>query len=1757
MGDIFSQSNLGESGDVSFTAYGDITTQNIVSNSHGEGSLGNGGNITLTSTAGAIDTTRGLLGSSAVNGNGGWVTLQGFETILTGQINSESKGRGSGGTITLESAAGAIDTQMGDIFSRSHLGDAGEVSFTAYGDITTRNIFSDSEGKGSLGNGGNITLSSTAGAIDTTAGFITSWTEEGDAGSVTLAGFGDILTGMIDSKATGGGNGGDITLTSTAGEIIARPPAQPTGEATQDFGLYSRSVLGNSGEVRLTAYGNLTTGNIFADSDGEGSLGNGGNIILTSETGAVDTSTGYLSSWGGGDAGSVTLEAFGDILTGVIDSKAAGSGIGGNITLTSTNGAIDTTLGGLLTSWTKDGDAGSVTLEAFGDILTGIIDSKAAGSGTGGNITLTSTNGAIDTTPGAARVMPDGEAGGLYSRSFFGDAGEVRLTAYGEITTGNIWSDTYGEGSQGNGGNITLESTHGAIDTNIGYLSSWAGGNSGSVTLQALDNITTGTIDSYAQGSGTGGDITVTSTNGAIDTTNAFWFDSSSAQGNAGNIRLNAPGDISVSSIRSFSGGSGRGGDITLDSHTGTLEILAEIDSSSATGSGGNIQLTASGNIFTGYVSSYSGGDASGIGGTIEITSTTGMIDTTRGRIGGVRKMRTNNDETLTEATIASTDDVTDPSIANTFADPSTIANLDAYAASGTGGNVTLSSAQGIVTRDISAYGGQNSGSVSLETRSGDIQTGVIFSVSEQGNGGNITLNADQGNITTSHLNTYVNQGGTGGQINVTSGGTFNIGAATINSFSTAGIAGDVRINANGDITLGGDRHRSAVRSQGEQQGGNLSLTSTTGEILSWFGSLDSYSPAGNAGNVNLSAQGDIYTAGVLSQGLTQGGDINLTSTEGATATNWGPLQSFSEQGIAGNVSVVAPGAITTGAILSQGLQQGGNITLTSREGLIDTSRGELRSLSEQGSAGHVSIQSEGTLTTGGIFSQGDRAGGDINLISNSVNSIEVQGELETFSNRGMAGNVYLSSPGNIRTTSILSQGLMRGGNITLTSTEGAIFNRGELNSYSEQGTAGEIILEASGEISTTAIASYGWIESGDVQLTSQNQGITTGNITTQADNGPTGNIIITAPGFEGDIFTGNLSAIRTAAGSIINTAGGNLVSGDQTISSSGDNSGEIINTVEGDATIGDQTISAGGDNTGSISNTIGGDATIGDQTLSAGGDNTGNITNIIGGDATLGNQTISAGGDNTGNITNTIGGDATIGDQTITAGGDNTGNITNTMGGDATLGIQDINAQGDNFGNLVNTLEGEGTITAQTTSAPGVNLGQIMNNVESLTVIQTSQTQSETRELNQDTAAKISQDLSAIQGNVIGTSGSQAIALLEQNRTQEFEEYFGRDLSSEPVSPASVRTALTEIARQTGNRSAVVYINALENELELLVFTPEGEPIRKTVPNLPRQDVIDLAIEFRGILTNPRYRGNTVYLKSAQQLYQWLIAPVASELEAAEINTLLFSLDEGLRSLPLAALHDGEQFLVEHYSLALIPSIGLIDTQYQSLQGSRVLAMGASEFAELSALPAVPVELETIAGQLWQGEEFLNEQFTLENLRNQRSQYPYRIIHLATHAEFQPGPLTNSYIQLWDEQLDLEGLRSLGWNDLPVELLVLSACRTAVGDRHAELGFAGLAVQSGVKSALASLWYVSDEGTLALMTEFYNHLGQSTIKAEALRAAQIAMLRGEVQIESGELRGSGTRGSVTLPPLLAKNKTVNLSHPYFWSSFTLIGNPW
>ncbi|MDY6937037.1 MAG: CHAT domain-containing protein [Cyanobacteriota bacterium] len=443
-----------------------------------------------------------------------------------------------------------------------------------------------------------------------------------------------------------------------------------------------------------------------------------------------------------------------------------------------------------------------------------------------------------------------------------------------------------------------------------------------------------------------------------------------------------------------------------------------------------------------------------------------------------------------------------------------------------------------------------------------------------------------------------------------------------------------------------------------------------------------------------------------------------------------------------------------------------------------------------------------------------------------------------------------------------------------------------------------------------------------------------------------------------------------------------------------------------------------------------------------------------------------------------------------------------------------------------------------------------------------------------------------------------EAIAQTDKLFASEFETHFETHFEGQlgerseeelETTAETIRSALNTIETQTGKKSAIVYgLTLPESEsrgsgeqLTLVLVVPEGEAIVKTI-DLQHHRLHQTIRTFLYYLNSPQ---SDSYLPLAQELYYWLVQPLEEHLESLGIDTLIFSMDAGLRQIPLAALHDGRQFLVERYSLGSIPSLSLTDTRYKTIRDARVLAMGASEFphADRPPLPAVPWELSILIGDLvrdvsgeadsgsksdrppesfahpglWPGLALIDEAFTLENLIAYRQEQTFSIVHLATHAQFDPTRGHEAYIQFWDDRLSLDGLRQARWYAPPVvELLVLSACETAVGNEYAELGFAGLAVRSGAKSALASLWKVSDIGSLVLMSAFYRHLKDAPIKAEALRRSQLEMLRGEVVVEGGQL-AIAPDIRVPLPPELGNWDGRDFSHPYYWAGFTMVGSPW
>ena len=399
----------------------------------------------------------------------------------------------------------------------------------------------------------------------------------------------------------------------------------------------------------------------------------------------------------------------------------------------------------------------------------------------------------------------------------------------------------------------------------------------------------------------------------------------------------------------------------------------------------------------------------------------------------------------------------------------------------------------------------------------------------------------------------------------------------------------------------------------------------------------------------------------------------------------------------------------------------------------------------------------------------------------------------------------------------------------------------------------------------------------------------------------------------------------------------------------------------------------------------------------------------------------------------------------------------------------------------------------------------------------------------------------------------SDAIAKLEAKWEGDYENYFSRDFThSSRRSAQKIAERLTEIKAQTSINPAVIWAVPQDDFLQLMLVTPDNQFVAHKVYGAKRDRLTQRIAELEVGISD---RHSLNYLPPARIIYDWLFKPLDPYLTAEQIDTVLLCTGPSLRSLSFAALHDGEKFVVEKYNIARIPAFSLTDTSYNPASRKQVLATGASVFEDLPALPGVEVELNTIVPKIWSGQKMLNNDFTVPNLLKAHKQGDFEIIHIASHSKFKPGTPENSYIQFGDRKLTLDRINQLEL-DLPkVDLLVLSACETALGNEDAEFGFAGFAMQAGVKSALASLWTISDAGTVVLMSEFYQQLKSEPIKSAALRNAQLSMLQQKVFVEGTKVRGSQV--AVNLPANTSSAEIQNFDHPFYWAGFTIIGNPW
>ncbi len=339
----------------------------------------------------------------------------------------------------------------------------------------------------------------------------------------------------------------------------------------------------------------------------------------------------------------------------------------------------------------------------------------------------------------------------------------------------------------------------------------------------------------------------------------------------------------------------------------------------------------------------------------------------------------------------------------------------------------------------------------------------------------------------------------------------------------------------------------------------------------------------------------------------------------------------------------------------------------------------------------------------------------------------------------------------------------------------------------------------------------------------------------------------------------------------------------------------------------------------------------------------------------------------------------------------------------------------------------------------------------------------------------------------------------------------------------------------QIDPQAAVIYGIVLPERLAVILSLP-NQPLRyyATAKSSPSEQGGAIAIEqtvdqlFSSL--NP-YVASLDPFEPKRNLYNWLIRPAEVDLAKSNVKTLVFVLDGALRGIPVATLYDGKQYLVEKYNLALTPGLQLLSPRSLSLKQSTVLVGGLTE-ARLGfdPLPSVAKEVKEIDA-LTTADILLNETFTRDRLEDQMQAQDFPVVHLATHGQFS-SQADQTFLITWDKRINVKDLDQLlrEKNQLsrnPIELLILSACQTAVGDKRAALGLAGVAVRSGARSTLATLWSIQDQSTADLMTAFYQAINKPDVtKADALRQAQLALLR-----------------------------SSKYQHPYYWAPFVLVGN--
>ena len=399
------------------------------------------------------------------------------------------------------------------------------------------------------------------------------------------------------------------------------------------------------------------------------------------------------------------------------------------------------------------------------------------------------------------------------------------------------------------------------------------------------------------------------------------------------------------------------------------------------------------------------------------------------------------------------------------------------------------------------------------------------------------------------------------------------------------------------------------------------------------------------------------------------------------------------------------------------------------------------------------------------------------------------------------------------------------------------------------------------------------------------------------------------------------------------------------------------------------------------------------------------------------------------------------------------------------------------------------------------------------------------------------------------------ALNTLDKLKLAELRNYLGNDCDLQLIDKS---VALID------KNTAVFRSILLEDGIAIILMLPDANSIKLKMHWVPieKKTVIETVNQLRRRLEKLSDRQNS-YQEKAQEIYNWFIRPFATELE--QIKTLVFVQDGILWTIPMASLYDGKQFLVEKYAIANTPSLSLTSPQPLNNQALKVLAFGLTNPSAIDEktffppLNAVKAEMQGISKIIPYSKIFLNQNFTSQLLEQKLLKHKPTILHLATHARFgydsrqtflitgaqkdvaknnpdnlSANPKQQQKIQNYNETITLGKLYQIiqstkGNDQQMLELLTLTGCQTAAGSKRDALGIAGVSVQAGAKSSVASLWNIDDEATARLIVQFYENIRQGMSKAEALQATQKTWL--------------------------AQNSKGRYSHPGYWAPFILVGN--